>query len=165
MMRFWVLAVLFILAPVVPACGQAPTDAAWSSQRVMVPMRDGVRLQTFIVTPRRTSTPLPMLLVRTPYGAAGGVRGFPGAYRYLANDGYVFVFQDIRGRNGSEGQYLMNRPLRSDSTSVCSRFLSASSEEKRSRSSTKPRLARLAATASSSLRSSFGSSMVPDHSG
>ena len=118
MMRFWVLAVLFILAPVVPACGQAPTDAAWSSQRVMVPMRDGVRLQTFIVTPRRTSTPLPMLLVRTPYGAAGGVRGFPGAYRYLANDGYVFVFQDIRGRNGSEGQYLMNRPLRSDSTSV-----------------------------------------------
>jgi putative CocE/NonD family hydrolase len=81
----------------------------------MVPMRDGARLRTFVVTPRAAAGPLPILLHRTPYNAAGGVRGFPGPYRYLANDGYVFVFQDIRGRNGSEGQFLMNRPLRTDS--------------------------------------------------
>jgi hypothetical protein len=93
----------------------SPADPAWQSREVMVPMRDGARLRTFVVTPRAAGGPLPILLHRTPYNAAGGVRGFPGPYRYLANDGYVFVFQDIRGRNGSEGQFLMNRPLRTDS--------------------------------------------------
>ncbi|MGH7752970.1 MAG: CocE/NonD family hydrolase, partial [Gemmatimonadales bacterium] len=81
-------------------------------------MRDGVRLRTFIVTPRQASGPLPLLLHRTPYGAAGAVRNFPGALRYLAADGYIFVGQDIRGRNGSQGDYLMNRPLRTDSSGV-----------------------------------------------
>jgi len=97
---------------------QQPTDPNWASREVMVPMRDGVRLRTFIVSPKRMATPLPMLMQRTPYGAAGGASQFPGSYRFLAPAGYVFVFQDIRGRNGSEGQYLMNRPLRLDSTGV-----------------------------------------------
>jgi uncharacterized protein len=95
-----------------------PADTSWVSREEMVPMRDGVRLRTFIVTARQASGPLPILLHRTPYGAAGAVRGFPGALRFLAAEGYIFVGQDIRGRNGSEGDYLMNRPLRTDSTSV-----------------------------------------------
>jgi hypothetical protein len=79
----------------------------------MVPMRDGVRLSTIIVTSRApSSTPLPILLVRTPYGAEGPARNFPGPYRFLAADAYIFVFQDIRGRGNSQGDYLMNRPLR-----------------------------------------------------
>ena len=112
------LALLLLAAPLLSAQVVAPGDSAWQSRMVMVPMRDGVRLRTFIVTPRRTDGPLPILMQRTPYGAANGVLGFPGPYQYLAADGYVFVFQDIRGRNGSEGRYLMNRPLRTDSAGV-----------------------------------------------
>ena len=112
------LALLIVTAPALAAQTITPADPAWQSHEVMVPMRDGVRLRTFVVTPRNAAGALPILMQRTPYGAAGGVRGFPGSYRYLADDGYVFVFQDIRGRNGSEGDYLMNRPLRTDSTGV-----------------------------------------------
>ena len=115
------LAVLCCLAAA-PIAAQTDT-AAWAVREEMVPMRDGVRLKTYIVTsrPERTGSarePLPILLVRTPYDAAGPARNFPGAYRFLAADGYVFVFQDIRGRYGSQGQYLMNRPLRTDSSGV-----------------------------------------------
>jgi putative CocE/NonD family hydrolase len=112
------LTALCLAAPALAAQAPNPADPAWTAREAMIPMRDGVRLHTFIVTKRQASEPLPFLMQRTPYGASGNVRGFPGAYRYLANDGYIFVFQDIRGRNGSEGQYLMNRPLRTDSTSV-----------------------------------------------
>jgi len=118
MMRTWSFAALLVLTPALSAQSPTPGNPAWSSRMVMVPMRDGVRLQTFLVTPRRSSRALPVLLIRTPYGAAGSVRGFPGAYHYLADDGYVFVFQDIRGRYGSEGEYLMNRPLRTDSSAI-----------------------------------------------
>lgn len=97
------------------AAAQAPaTDSTWVQRAEMVPMRDGVRLNTIIVTRRgsESGTPLPMLMVRTPYGADGPASRFPGPYRFLAADGYIFVFQDIRGRGKSQGEYLMNRPLR-----------------------------------------------------
>ncbi|HET7038814.1 MAG TPA: CocE/NonD family hydrolase, partial [Gemmatimonadales bacterium] len=111
--------VAFLGAAGVPASSaQQPADSAWVARQVMIPARDGVRLSTFIVSPRQSSAPLPLLLMRTPYGAAGPVSGFPGPFLYLARDGYVFVFQDIRGRGGSEGEYLMNRPFRSDSSGV-----------------------------------------------
>ncbi|MGH7645182.1 MAG: CocE/NonD family hydrolase, partial [Gemmatimonadales bacterium] len=110
------VAVLVLAAPVLGA--QAPADSAWSTREQMIAMRDGARLRTFIVAPKTATAALPILLVRTPYGAGGPAGNFPGPYRFLAADGYVFVFQDIRGRNGSEGQYLMNRPLRADSTGV-----------------------------------------------
>jgi hypothetical protein len=97
---------------------QAPPDTSWLKREEMVPMRDGVRLKTFIVAQRSPAARQPILLVRTPYGAAGPAGFFPGAYGFLAADGYVFAFQDIRGRGGSEGEYLMNRPLRTDSASV-----------------------------------------------
>jgi hypothetical protein len=113
-------AVILLLHAFAPLTAQTPlpTDSAWTRQEVMIPMRDGVRLRTFIVGPRAAAEPLPILLQRTPYSASGGAAGFPGALRYLAADRYVFVFQDIRGRNGSEGEFLMNRPLRADSSGV-----------------------------------------------
>jgi len=112
--------VIPLLCVVAPLTAQTPlpTDSAWTRQEVMVPMRDGVRLHTVIVRPRTAAEPLPILLQRTPYGASGGAAGFPGGYRYLAADRYVFVFQDIRGRNGSEGEFFMNRPLRADSSGM-----------------------------------------------
>jgi hypothetical protein len=82
-----------------------------SCRVVKIPMRDGVRLNTGICEPQGQHEPLPFLLTRTPYGIAGDtvVRN---DYRFFAADGYIFVFQDIRGRYGSEGLFIMQRPLR-----------------------------------------------------
>jgi putative CocE/NonD family hydrolase len=92
----------------------AVSTAPWERRELMVPMRDGVRLFTVVMIPRAAPGPLPILLTRTPYGASGWGENdrAPGSYRELAADGYVFAFQDIRGRNRSEGRFLMNRPLR-----------------------------------------------------
>jgi putative CocE/NonD family hydrolase len=98
------------------ARAQAPTE--WLRSDTMIPMRDGVRLKTYLVRPVRAAGALPILLMRTPYGAGGSAQNFPGAYGFLASDGYIFAFQDIRGRGESQGRYLMNRPLRTDSAGV-----------------------------------------------
>jgi uncharacterized protein len=76
-----------------------------------IAMRDGVRLHTVVIAPAAVSTPLPILLLRTPYGADAYSTPFPSDYlRELAQDGYIFVFQDIRGLNRSQGEFVMNRP-------------------------------------------------------
>ncbi len=79
----------------------------------MIPMRDGVRLNTRIYTPATGTTALPFLLTRTPYGIEGSGGGLEakGSYAELAREQYIFVYQDIRGRFGSEGKFVMNRPL------------------------------------------------------
>ncbi len=78
----------------------------------MIPMRDGVRLHTTVFVPKEHRGALPVILTRTPYGIANADRNFAGYYRTLAEDGYIFVFQDIRGRFGSEGKFVMQRPVR-----------------------------------------------------
>ena len=78
----------------------------------MIPMRDGVRLHTKIFTPKEASGPLPIILLRTPYGVEGRRRNFKSYLKALAEDGYVFAFQDIRGKFGSEGVFVMQRPAR-----------------------------------------------------
>jgi putative CocE/NonD family hydrolase len=85
----------------------------YAKQDVMIPMRDGVKLHTEIYTPKDTKTPLPIFIERSPYGISAADKGHsPILYRYseLWTDGYIFVFQDIRGRYGSEGKFEMNRP-------------------------------------------------------
>lgn len=82
-------------------------------------MRDGVKLKTFILVPKG-ATNAPMLLSRTPYNAAA--RASRSSSSHLASvvpqmddtaveAGYIIVYQDIRGKHGSEGDYVMNRPL------------------------------------------------------
>jgi uncharacterized protein len=79
----------------------------------MIPMRDGVRLHTVILTPKTQTEPLPIILNRTPYGVkAWDSETLNGAYEELVADGYVFVFQDIRGKFDSDGQFVMVRPPR-----------------------------------------------------
>lgn len=88
---------------------------------VMIPMRDGVKLYTVIVMPKGT-TNAPILLTRTPYNAAKRAERVPNATRIVdalpqgdtvfAEDGYIRVFQDVRGKYGSEGEYVMTRPPR-----------------------------------------------------
>ncbi len=83
---------------------------------VMVPMRDGKRLNTKIFTPRGQTGPLPIIFKRTPYGIQGAANTFNAYYKALADEGYIFVHQDIRGKFGSEGEFVMQRPARGGDT-------------------------------------------------
>ncbi len=85
---------------------------------VMVAMRDGIKLNTVILTPVGATQPSPILIQRTPYGADHFpadnsvftlTPGFP--YYNMAKDGYIFVFQDIRGKYKSEGHMQIHQPL------------------------------------------------------
>jgi uncharacterized protein len=87
------------------AAGFVVTDA-------MIPMRDGVRLSTKIYAPKDQKEPLPFLLLRTPYGIKDSARTFVTYLKALADEGYIFAFQDIRGKFGSEGTFVMQRPAR-----------------------------------------------------
>jgi len=83
-------------------------------REAMIPMRDGVRLFTVVLVPRTSTAALPVLMSRTPYGTGGwgGTTNIDVAFKELIEDGYVFVFQDIRGQHQSEGVFIMNRPPR-----------------------------------------------------
>ena len=75
-----------------------------------IPMRDGVKLHVEIFSPKNATEALPFLLQRTPYGVAEAGGMLTGPYSDLAGEGYIFVFQDIRGRYKSEGTFVMQRP-------------------------------------------------------
>ncbi len=89
---------------------------------VMIPMRDGVKLHTVILIPEGARN-APILLTRTPYNATALTSHFPSSHLGMAlqgydnatdvilEDGYIRVVQDIRGKYGSEGDFVMNRPL------------------------------------------------------
>jgi uncharacterized protein len=74
--------------------------------------RDGILLHVVIRSPKNLAESLPFLFVRTPYGADGSGARLTGAYRELAEEGYHFVFEDIRGRYKSGGTFMMQRPPR-----------------------------------------------------
>jgi putative CocE/NonD family hydrolase len=99
-----------------PALAQQPAaDSAFYSQAVMIPMRDGLKLHTRIFTPRTASGALPILMVRTPYGIDGWSSArVSAAYAELVADGYIFVFQDSRGKFKSEGEFVMMRAPRAN---------------------------------------------------
>ena len=81
-------------------------------REVMIPMRDGAKLQTVIVTPKGSKEPLPFLIDRTPYGVPAREsveKGLPAAQRWRFEN-YIIVAQNIRGRFKSEGQFVMGRP-------------------------------------------------------
>ena len=87
-------------------------------REVMLPMRDGVRLRTFVMIPRGAHD-APMLLERTPYNAAARTHRHESPnlnatvfqhYGVAVGAGYIIVLQDIRGKYGSEGDYVMTRP-------------------------------------------------------
>jgi uncharacterized protein len=101
-----------------PAFRAAPQNAdvasSFDKKEVMIPMRDGVKLHTEIDIPKNVSEPLPILMNRTPYGISAhdeGISGMIHRYTDMIPDGYIFVFQDIRGRYGSEGKFVMLHPI------------------------------------------------------
>jgi uncharacterized protein len=99
----------------------AAQDASpFTYQEVMIPVRDGVHLQTVILTPVNRSGPLPILFRRTPYGVPSAAPPtMPLALSEFAKDGYVFVIQNLRGRFKSEGTFLLSSQVNlADSTAV-----------------------------------------------
>jgi len=102
-----------------------PVTGSFDHERrdVMIPMRDGVKLHTVILVPRGAWN-APILLTRTPYDATaltshaqsarlGSVlQGYDNATEVIVEGGYIRVVQDVRGQYGSEGDYVMDRPLR-----------------------------------------------------
>ena len=105
MKRYFVLAAACLL--MIPAAlGVALAESPFRYQEVMIPMRDGVRLQTVILTPIPENGPLPILLARTPYGVPDKAWDtIPPFLEELSKDGYIFVFQSVRGRFKSEGGF------------------------------------------------------------
>ena len=105
---------------------QSPVPAAlpsiksnWRVEEFMVPMRDGVRLQTVVISKAGQAGPLPILVTRTPYGVPTqasfdllatqqqNADAVPVSKKELAADGYIFVTQNLRGRFKSEGTFLL----------------------------------------------------------
>ncbi len=95
------------------AAQQQPSFAELFTKRdAMIPMRDGIQLHTEIYTPKNAAGQLPFLITRTPYGLSDDSEGYSrllNLYRAMFPDGYIFVFQDIRGRYKSQGKFVMNR--------------------------------------------------------
>ena len=98
-----------------------PTNAGFDyvKREEMIPMRDGVKLKTFILIPQGAKN-APMLMTRTPYDAEHRVLRFNSPHLIAAvpqmddtavQAGYIIVFQDVRGKYGSEGDYVMTRAL------------------------------------------------------
>jgi putative CocE/NonD family hydrolase len=89
------------------ACALAPAAELFDKTEHMIPMRDGIKLHTVVFTPKDRARPLPIMFTRTPYGVPNTISG-----GFLAEDGYIFAYQDIRGRFKSEGEFVMQRPPR-----------------------------------------------------
>lgn len=90
---------------------------------IMIPMRDGVKLHTVVLIPKNAHNAA-ILLTRTPYNAdhmtslaesgtmASVLQGYDNMPDVIADGGYIRVIQDVRGKYGSEGRYVMNHPMR-----------------------------------------------------
>ncbi len=135
------LVVAPVLSPVYAQQGPAPKDAAaraegaggdvpakftppatqndYDKRVMMVPMRDGTKLYTVIVVPKG-ATNAPIVLTRTPYNAKGRasrsdsssmLATLPLADEMFVKRGYIRVYQDVRGKYGSEGDYVVTRPV------------------------------------------------------
>src|SRR5579862_6506557 len=96
------------------------TNRDYVKREVMIPMRDGVKLFTSIVVPKGASN-APILLTRTPYNASKRTSRsdsprilsvLPQGDEVFVAAGYIRVFQDVRGKYKSEGDYVMTRPVR-----------------------------------------------------
>jgi putative CocE/NonD family hydrolase len=116
-----VSALVLFAAPIARAAEpSADTNAVWLAEHYTkyehrIPMRDGIRLFTRVYVPKEDSESWPILLTRTPYALKPyGTENYndpAGSFRSLAKDKFILVTQDVRGRYGSEGEYVHVRPF------------------------------------------------------
>jgi putative CocE/NonD family hydrolase len=101
------LPALFLLSAL-PVAGQMPI---YERKELTISVRDGTKLFAVALIPQELKQPLPIILVRTPFGAAAEFRNaeLPAMYKELARDGYIFVTEDIRGRGASSGTFVTSR--------------------------------------------------------
>ena len=114
-LTFTALVLAGLLSPAFYGQGESPKKEATVSfefREAMIPMRDGVRLQTVILRPKNVDRPLPILYQRGPYGVPTvEVFGKPmPVFTFSSPEKYIRVFQNIRGRFKSEGAFVMQRP-------------------------------------------------------
>jgi putative CocE/NonD family hydrolase len=104
---FFILPLFFAISSAAPQTPPQPAPKPlFKLQEVMIPVRDGVHLQTVIITPVDQQEPLPILFRRTPYGVPDKPPAqIPPSMKELAQDGYIFVIQNLRGRFKSEGVF------------------------------------------------------------
>jgi uncharacterized protein len=108
-MRILSFASLSLLLAVACHSQVAAAKPAFTLKEVMIPVRDGVHLQTVILTPAGQKGPLPILFTRTPYGVPEKtMEKIPEDMKELAQDGYIFVIQNLRGRFKSEGVFTLS---------------------------------------------------------
>jgi putative CocE/NonD family hydrolase len=119
-MRYCPLAVPALLVALTARAQQPSPTPIFTFQEVMIPVRDGVRLQTVILTPVDRHGSLPILFRRTPYGVPDHAPTEVAAnLKELAADGYIFVIQNLRGRFKSEGVFKLTQQANlADSTST-----------------------------------------------
>ena len=86
----------------------------YEKREVLIPMRDGVKLFTVLYLPRDTSKRYPFLVTRDAYGVRPygpeAYRPWGGAYTDFSKEGFIFVYQDVRGRWKSEGTFIHHEP-------------------------------------------------------
>jgi len=118
-MKKYTLLFIFLISQFTVIFAQQTPITSYTEQTYMIPMRDGAKLFTVVLSPTGNDKPLPFLIQRTPYGAYQPVKEDSAIatdklqvyFRSMAKEGYIFVFQDIRGKFKSEGSFEMNRPL------------------------------------------------------
>jgi putative CocE/NonD family hydrolase len=102
-----------ILAPAY-AQGVDYIKSHYTKYEYQIPMRDGVKLFTSVYVPKETKERYPIMLCRTPYGVgpygADAYKGDLGPSSFFGNEGYIVVYQDVRGRWMSEGEFVNMRP-------------------------------------------------------
>jgi putative CocE/NonD family hydrolase len=94
--------------------GNFDVEAHYEKHEYLIPMRDGVRLFTSVYVPKDRSQNYPFLMTRTPYSVrpygADSYRRILGPHEGYAEEGFIFVFQDVRGAFMSEGEFAHVRP-------------------------------------------------------
>ncbi len=92
-----------------PPPAVSPLASEFTYTKIMVPVRDGAKLETVIIAPKNATEKLPILFQRTPYGVPQELPGgMPPSWKPLVADGYIFVFQSMRGRFGSDGVFTLS---------------------------------------------------------
>jgi uncharacterized protein len=112
--HIFLLIIILFLVPSLKAQEKNYVEAYYDKAEYQVEMRDGIKLYTIIYTPKDHSEAYPMLIQRTPYsiGPYGErMRGRLSANEKLEKDLYIFVFQDVRGKFMSEGEFVDMRPV------------------------------------------------------
>ena len=112
-----VLSVLICFVRAQTSGFSGPVESQYRKQEFRIPMRDGVQLFTAVYSPRDTSRNYPIMLHRTPYGVApygeDSYLSSLGPSMELQMEGFIFVYQDVRGRMMSEGEFVYMTPHRS----------------------------------------------------